>query len=138
MTGDWILGFNIDLSSYIRINGIYVAIYKKGPIFVFLLYLIAAIDRTRTRHRGVSLRTSERGSRVRVGCSPPLNFVASSRTLHLIWSTRRSALGSSEATAIIVTIIVTSVSMDVYGATTRKGTEATRLSRHLRRQVLKS
>jgi len=131
------LGY-IDLS-YIRINGIYVAICKKGPIFVFLLYLIAAIDRTRTRHRGVSLRTSERGSRVRVGCSPPLNFVASSRTLHLIWSTRRSALGFSEATAIIVTIIVTSsVSMDVYGATTRKGTEATRLSRHLRRQVLKS
>lgn len=135
------MGYNIGQVTHksMDVNEIYVAICKKGPIFVFLSYLIAAIDRTQTRHRGVSPRTSERGSRVRVGCSPPLSFVASSRTLHPIWSTRRSAPGSSEAMAIIVTIIATnSASMDVYGTTTKKGTEATRLSRHPRRQVLKS
>lgn len=102
-------------------------------------FLIAAIDRTRTRHRGVSPRTSERDSRVRVGCSPPLSFVASSRTLHPIRSTRRSAPGSSGAMVIIVTIIATSsASTDAHGATARKGTEAIRLPCHPRRQVSKS
>lgn len=108
----------------------------KGPVFVFLSFLIAAIDRTRTRHREVSPRTSERGSRVRAGCSPPLNFVASSRTLHPIRSMRRGAPRSSEAIIVII-IVTSSASMDAHGAITRKGTEVIRLP-HPCRQVLKS
>lgn len=127
-----------DSFTTVRTRGIFYA--RKADFRILFSCPIAAIDRTRTRHRGVSPRTSERDSRVRVGCSPPLSFVASSRTLHPIRSTRRSAPGSSEAMVIIVTIIVTSsASTDAHGATARKdATEATRLQRHPRRQVSKS
>jgi len=106
---------------------------------LFLSRLIAAIDRTRIHRRGASPRTSERGRRVRAGCSLLLNPVASCRTLHPIRSARRSALRVSTITLIMIMIVTrSSASTNDCGATATKGVRATRRPpRHPRSRVSK-
>lgn len=102
------------------------------------MYHVSVIGKTRIRHRGLSPRTSERGHRVRAGCSPPLSFVASSRTRHPTRSAPRNAPRASKTTATVVIIIVANSTPTSRVAITRKSTRTWRLPpRHPRTRASK-